>query len=351
MIRSKNIVRQSVSGVVFGTDCRTGRIEYASIGGEDMPKIDVYQDSKLHNLVVWVLCVVGRVYEVFGLKSDNRHNEEIARVLESHVRIAAASLGMFSERKNFNPFHFVADCISSCWLDLHKYDPSKSEFGTWVFWRVRLQKARWLRQRQRGNREKDLDILLKSVKKADSTFDSDENIRTKEFRSFQELRDSLIKDEYVRCESVDHKLRLDKLAAKFDVKDWEVLKMYFVKGMTLKDIGEKTSMTSMGVQKKLLRLINGLRPKDQPILSLGGKKQRTNLFLKLAVKEYPPQEEGVLRVVDNPPSGYRHNGHQVYMPDRPNERLQLSLSNGLSPRFSDYVRKVKGEGFTMLVAD
>lgn len=350
MLRAKNIMCQSVAGVQFGTDVRNGRIEYASFGGDDQRTIDVLKDQSLTEMVLWAICVACRKLGVFGLKTCNFANEQIVGYVEKHVRVAAASLGMIAPQKGYNPAHFLQDCVSAIWEDLGKFRPTKrkswlgavierpgiANFGTWIYWRVKHHKKLWYaRQESKKRREKDLDVLIGKVPMK----------RTVEYRSLDQLGENT-----PRC-SLDQKDRVDSLKSKFSEKDWEVLNDFYVKGLTLKDIAAKTEMTSMGVQKRIKRLVNSVRPADQPIVNLGGRRQRETMILKMNQRQSPPHEEGVLRVVDAPCSGYRHNGHQVFMPDRPNERLQSSLGATISPNFADYVRKVRGNGFVMLVAD
>lgn len=330
-------------------------------------------------LILWVLASFG------SIEAFNDLCTHLSRLIKSGLR----RFGKFTEDSVQNVLTDIWMIMSGNKPTSKSYDHAKSGLSTWVNTRCRLEisnKKRWSHRLLTGldraldGQEEDLDCI--GNEDLGLTFESADpdtvDKKVDKWICLDSFADLSVED-YGRRESIDHGLKLDKLRQRIGEDNWKVLRLYFIDTkkkinrdgqevfdengqpvfvpLSIEDVGNVLGITKMGAQKKILRTINEVRRmrlgnRCEPLVSLGGRKRQAKLVdLKVRKREFAP--EGELLVVDKmTDNSFRSPfGSHVCMPNRPQERLRTALANGISPKFADYVRKIRGEGFVMYSAD
>lgn len=276
----KKFSLQNVSSVEFATDINTGAIAYASFGGCDDSRqvVEIAADSEFgghaHLLVLWVAGVC------FGLK--NAVNDFITAI-RPIVR------DRFIQCQGWVSTDDVTDVIVNVWQKMtgnapkggQPYNPAKSMISTYLAWQV----AAFMQEKGRENDRskkflslskvgRDSDIELSSIGSKSMfglTFEpSDPDVAPSKWTKMSAKSDPTF-DRMVRKEE---SAGLRKVLRKLPSRNAQALALYFVKEMTLANIGVQMSMTSMGVLKMVVRTLNVMRRHygiEGDIISLGGK--------------------------------------------------------------------------------
>lgn len=279
---------QISSDVSFASDL-DGKVQYASFGGDvdNRQSVEVEPQSefgiKLYQIAVWVLAM-------FAQKHDAKNT--LNRLLEGFVPLIKASLArqyVYSELSINNLLVDIWMILSGNNVKAKTYSPDKGDFSTWLDYRCRGEKTRILRGKYRRNLC-GLDSILRGLEGSEEL----ESIGSRSLfgLSFEPSDPDQIDNKWVKMSkkedpTVDRVARkeesagLRKVLRKLPADNAKCLSLYFVKGLTLREIAIEMDMSAMGVQKKIKRTLNVIRQHygiEGAVVSLGGKNRMVKML-------------------------------------------------------------------------
>lgn len=300
MKKSNYLVRQSVGSVDFVSDFRNGQIEYASFGGEDYWAEKVESDTKkvkgfldgVDLLVLWVLAFQ------FNVKTA-MHD-----FLVSITPIIGGCLNRtrWAMVKGVDKPTEVNTILADIWTVLSgngkvrknraaTFDPSKGAMSTWINFRVLSYVSDKKRHMKLAKKLLGLGLIVDD----DTPLESLGGIMGLGFEpsdpdtqrsKWTKLSAKINNPTFDRVARLEESRGLQKILARLDQKDRDVLEGYFLEGLTFQQLADKCGFANKsGPQKAVLRIVNGLRDHykrgEEKIVRLGGKKNRNLQFVSV----------------------------------------------------------------------